>query len=160
MRSLDPNVSVIVHGRLADKICSLGKMPPYSTGGLFHYLSKNETKILNMNLDAGSTFIHFFEKEYKVRYRYMKKFKSSILLDCETETFESQLYVNNRDMLGTEANFSKFASYAVSKNVYLTKNLGRGFLGLISVENTKKIVFNLLEKDENSLINLGVDSDF
>ena len=31
-------------------------------------------KICNINLDSGSTFIHYFERKLKVNYRYDKTF--------------------------------------------------------------------------------------
>lgn len=73
-RSLDPNFSVAVWGRLKDYYTDLPAHESFGKGSFWERLLKEDGKILCMNMDCGSTFVHYAEKCNKVSYRYNKAF--------------------------------------------------------------------------------------
>lgn len=155
IRTVDPNVSVLVLGKLASSLQHISGFSPYSSYGLFDFLHTKGVKIFNINLDAGSTLIHLYEKRHAVKYRFMKSFYSPINITGTQETVESQLYVADRSFNGSTANFSRFGRNASATGLYKTKSVGRGFVGMIKSSDTEKLVKMMLKDNAHSLIDRG-----
>lgn len=79
-RTLDPNFSV----------CGIGKnMKEYKASNIHEAFGKdsfwdkflaNKGKIICMNFDSGSTFIHYIERQNNVSYRYNKAFNGQTVI--------------------------------------------------------------------------------
>lgn len=138
-RSSDPNVSVCAIGALESDIKSLDNHP-YKKSGLFSLLEQNKAKVLNFNLDAGSTYIHYVERLFNVDYRYDKRFTGMSIIDGIEEEVESSLYVRSLDLDMSDADFSHFHKLAKASGFYKMEKIGRGLIGTISFEETKQII--------------------
>lgn len=73
-RTLDPNFSVcgIGHNMSEYKKCNVHEA--FGQGCFWELFKKNNGKIICMNFDAGSTFVHYIERCNNVSYRYNKAF--------------------------------------------------------------------------------------
>lgn len=135
IRTLDPNVSFLVYGYLKNEVINIKNFSPYSSDGIFNWLLKKNVKILNLNFDAGTTLLHYLEKEKNVSYRYMKSFTSLIKHKDKIESVKSDLYVNDLSKKWSTADFSKFGVYAKKNGFFHELKVGRGHIGLITAVN-------------------------
>jgi aminoglycoside 3-N-acetyltransferase len=129
--------------RLDDKN-SYGK---YSLFSKFLHLNG---KICNLNLDAGSTFLHFLERKLKVKYRFDKNFKGKIKNNNGTVLDRFTLFVLYKK-IKKKVSFKRFTEYAKDKKLYKEYKLGRGKIGLIKSTDCYKILKKNILKNKNFL---------
>jgi len=155
IRSLDPSVSVAAIGH--DKLSLTTNLPEnaYSENSFFQRFYERGGKILNFNLDAGTTLLHFAERELRVPYRFDKTFKGQIKVKDDIINAKSILWVRKLSP-GTEANFTIFHKEAVCANLYKMVKVGRGFVGSISATSAFDLFNQLYKKDHYFLTNKGV----
>lgn len=77
-RSMDPNFSVCGIGRLMKIYKDCNTHESFGIGSFWDLFLKHEGKILCINFDAGSTFVHYIERRNNVEYRYNKAFNGII----------------------------------------------------------------------------------
>ena len=148
----DPNVSVAAVGKNSKFLTERIVENSYGEGSFFAKFINLNGKILNININCASTFIHFFEREFKVKYRFDKKFNGTVINDKNNKIkVSNKLYVIKKN-IKKKAVFNKFCELAKKHRYVRSFELGRGFLTSISLRNTKKIVFNGLKKDKYFLI--------
>ncbi len=82
IRSLDPNFSVAAWGRLAAYYTGDPSHESFGKGSFWERFLKEKGKIVCMNMDCGSTFVHYVECCNQVDYRYNKAF-NGILTDYQ-----------------------------------------------------------------------------
>lgn len=77
-RSLDPNFSICGIGKLMEiyKNCNIHES--FGNGSFWELFLKYNGKIVCINFDAGSTFVHYIERINNVSYRYNKAFNGVI----------------------------------------------------------------------------------
>ena len=143
----DPNVSVVVLGKNKDFLTKNFTMNAYGFDSFFDRFYRLNGHICNINLDSGSTFLHFFEKKLNVTYRFDKSFYG--FTKNSKSKSKSQLYVIKKNKLFT-VNFEKF--HNIAKKYYKTCNIGRGFVGKISLERSFEIIKSQIKKNNNFLI--------
>lgn len=80
IRSLDPNFSVAAIGKYADYFTEKPTNESFCYGSFWTRLMEKKGKIVCMNMDCGSTFVHYIEKQNEVPYRYNKAFNGCIEL--------------------------------------------------------------------------------
>jgi aminoglycoside 3-N-acetyltransferase len=139
-RSFDPCYSVAAIGDAADDI--LGSVAENSfdaNASFFARLWDWQGKVLNLNFDAGSTFIHHVERALDVPYRFDKTFRGTIV----GAPARSTIWVRYRDD-ALEARFETFDSLARANGDFKTVKLGRGEMGVISAEATYRLIKNTL----------------
>lgn len=85
IRSLDPNFSIVAWGKLADRYTENPTHESFGRGSFWERLLESGGKIVCMNFDCGSTFIHYVERANSVPYRFNKAFNGTIHLDDGTE---------------------------------------------------------------------------
>lgn len=73
-RSLDPNFSITTWGKNAVYYTEKPTHESFGAGSFWERLLSTGGKIVCMNFDCGSTFIHFVERYCSVDYRYNKAF--------------------------------------------------------------------------------------
>ena len=101
---------------------------------------KNNGVILNFNFDAGSTLIHFIERQIKVPYRYDKTFEGFINLDGVNQLKKNTIFVRYLYNDNTMPSFEEFTKLAIKKNFFKEQTLGRGKLGCIRALDCKKLI--------------------
>lgn len=142
IRSRDPSVSVAALGAQAHALCEKVSENSYDPeNSFFARFYKLGGKICNFNFDAGSTFVHFVERELRVPYRFDKRFEGEIVDQGQRHLAASVLWVRYITE-GTAAKFESFDALARGKGLYRSAVLKRGFIGCISAEDT----FSLIEK--------------
>lgn len=153
IRSNDPSVSVACIGRLALDMTKDLPENSYDSNGFFGRFYDNGGKILNINFDAGSTFLHFVERELSVPYRFDKEFTGQIVEDGIIKKSKSIIWVRDLDVEGSEANFERFNSVAVSKGLYKKQSVGRGSIGSITASNAYALLKDEIKKNTWFLTN-------
>lgn len=141
LRSADPCYSVVAAGAKSD-ITSLVAENSFDTrASFFGRLWIEEGKVLNLNFDAGSTFVHWVEREMDVPYRFDKTFKG-VMRGCGNDIdARSTIWVRYLDD-ALEARFEAFDALARECGMFKTERLGRGEMGVISAVDT----YNLIEE--------------
>jgi aminoglycoside 3-N-acetyltransferase len=141
----DPNVSVVALGKNKKFLTQKPSENAYDKNSFFQRFYNLKGSICNINMDSASTFIHLFERMLFVDYRIDKEFYGYV----RKKKKKSKIFVidkNNQYI----ADFTKFN--LASNKYYKTSNIGRGFVGKISLEKTFEIVKKGLKKDKNFLI--------
>jgi aminoglycoside 3-N-acetyltransferase len=119
-------------------------------------------KVLNLNFDAGSTFVHFVERELHVPYRFDKTFVGTIKYVLGLKrVVRSTIWVRYLDD-ALEAEFTAFDRLARERGMFQTERLGRGEIGVISAADTYKLIEETLPKRPWFLTKaevLGVEPD-
>ena len=140
IRSHDPSFSVIGIGK---KALSMTKDLPSNSFGkdcFFERFYKINGKILNLNFDAGSTFIHYFERLLDVPYRFDKTFKGTSHINGRNKVMKTTIYVRylSDDML--EYSSTLFTKAASKRSYFNQQTIGRGSAGIISTEDTFQLI--------------------
>lgn len=73
-RTLDPNFSICGFGSNIEEYKTCNIHESFGKDCFWDLFKKNDGKIICMNFDAGSTFIHYIERQNNVQYRYNKAF--------------------------------------------------------------------------------------
>lgn len=143
-RSMDPCYSVAAIGSSA--ISLIKELPSNSFGNnsFFDRFYKSSGKILNMNFDAGSTFIHFVERQLSVPYRFDKTFHGLIKKDGVLSPSSSTIWVRYRSDDALQFDSKPFSNLAHSKGLFHQHPLGRGQIGLITAHDTYQLIHDTL----------------
>ncbi|AIU68108.1 AAC(3) family N-acetyltransferase [Vibrio coralliilyticus] len=154
-RSNDPSVSVAAVGRHADALTQVIDDNAYSDSSVFARLIEQKVRVFNINFDAGTTLLHFFERKYEVPYRFDKTFSGELYLDGDYHQATSTLWVRDLEIAGSEANFERFNEYVSEKGSYVRSIVGRGNVGSITIEDVETAFKELLAQDAWFLTNKG-----
>jgi aminoglycoside 3-N-acetyltransferase len=144
IRSEDPCYSVTAIG--GDASCLVKKVPPNSFGedSFFARFYRAGGKVLNLNFDAGSTFIHYVERKLDVQYRFDKTFEGLIFKNGENHSAVSTIWARylSDDALAFDS--KPFDKLTREKGLFRVASLGRGQLGLISAQDTYDCIYETL----------------
>jgi aminoglycoside 3-N-acetyltransferase len=143
LRSHDANFSIAAIGCKARYFTD--NAPEYSFGkdSFWERFLNNDGLICNINFDAGSTFIHYVEREIKVPYRWDKPFAGAVISVDKSEEKVFYHFVYDLNKPENAPDFTKFAKQALELGKARTVNIGRGQLVVISARDT----FTLIEKE-------------
>lgn len=144
IRSEDPCYSVAAIGGNAASL--VGNVPPNSFGddSFFDRFYRAGGKVLNMNFDAGSTFIHYVERKLDVPYRFDKTFGGVITRNGEKHPSSSTIWVRYMSDNALEFDSKPFNKLARENDVFRVESLGRGQIGIISAKDTYKLIYETL----------------
>lgn len=81
IRSMDPNFSIVAWGNRAKEYTENPPHESFGEGSFWSRILASGGKIVCMNYDCGSTFVHYVEKSNSVPYRYNKAFNGVIRLN-------------------------------------------------------------------------------
>ena len=161
-RSEDPCVSVSAIGKDAKRLTENIPVNAYGDNCFFNRFHRLNGKICNMNFDAGSTFIHYFERKLKVPYRFDKTFSGTMIKCNKSYKRNSTIWVRYLTD-GTSPKFEPFDLLAKKKHYYKTAKIGRGMIGSITVEDTYHLIKETISKRPWFLTEaeeLGIIPDF
>lgn len=79
-RTLDPNFSVCGDGPHMEEYRSCNTHESFGKESFWELFKKNQGKIICMNFDSGSTFVHYIEHSNNVTYRYNKAFNGTLVV--------------------------------------------------------------------------------
>jgi aminoglycoside 3-N-acetyltransferase len=143
-RSFDPCYSVSgVHAGFVN-----GPVAENSFDGMTSFFAKFTRaggQVLNFNFDAGSTFVHWVERELRVPYRFDKTFDGVIRDRGQDRPMRNTIWVRYLDD-ALEARFEVFDAIAREQGKFVTTKLGRGEMGVISAGDTYNLIAETLPK--------------
>lgn len=140
-RSLDPCVSVAAIGRRAREFTIDVPSNSYGENSFFARFHQANGIICNINYDAGSTFIHYVERELQVPYRFDKTFTGIVQQHGKRETKQSTIWVRYL-VPGTEAKCDTLMALLREQQLYNIAEVGRGFVGAIAAAS----LFNFIQQ--------------
>jgi aminoglycoside 3-N-acetyltransferase len=143
----DPNVSVVVLGKNKNFLTKNHSKNAYGENSFFNRFYKLDGQICNINMDSASTFIHLFERKLNVNYRTDKSFIGFV--SNSKKKIKSIIYVIKKNKTYS-VDFSKF--HKAAYKYYKVSNIGRGFVGKISLRKTFQVVKSGIKKNKNFLI--------
>jgi aminoglycoside 3-N-acetyltransferase len=146
IRSVDGNFSIAAIGNLAKFFTKSPSEHSFGKGSFWERFLNSEGKFVNLNFDAGSTFIHYVEKTLKVPYRYDKIFPGFSMINGQKipGVFYHFVYDLNRPCDAPD--FTKFDNKAKKMNLAKKVNLGKGQIVSITAKDT----FNLIKSELQS----------
>jgi len=139
-RSVDPFYSVSSVGPLRDQIIKGISNNSFDENSIFSRFHELNGSILNLNFDAGSTFIHYVERQLKIPYRFDKRFTGTIIDDGVATEHDWTIWVRYLSDDALVASFEAFDSLARDKNLWSHVGLGRGQIGMISAIDTFDLI--------------------
>lgn len=155
IRSLDPNFSVAAYGKEAVFFTQNHAHESFGNNCFWErFLSKNG-KIVCLNFDSGSTFIHYLEKLCNVSYRYNKAFNGIIQQNGKLIRDYAVHYVYDLNKPETSPNFSKLDIICKQAGITHTAPLGRGIIHTMSTPEYSHLIKEYLKKDPFFLTNLA-----
>jgi aminoglycoside 3-N-acetyltransferase len=139
-RSADPFYSVAAIGARAVEMTRDAPENSFAPGAFFDRLTKAGGKVLNMNFDAGSTLVHYVERELRVPYRFDKSFRGTIREGGVERQARATIWVRYLSDDALTAAFEPFSALAREKGRFVTRPLGRGEIGLIGARDTFDLI--------------------
>ena len=125
-RSADPMLSVVARGAKAVDITSKIDRTCFGPDSIWARLHAADAMICNLNLDSGSTFLHWVERELNVRYRSDIPMSGEIV-DNGIATPATIVYTGrNLDEPLATASFEAFHQHCLNRQVSTVVGLGRG----------------------------------
>jgi aminoglycoside 3-N-acetyltransferase len=146
IRSEDPCYSVAAIGGNAASLVDCVPENSFGENSFFDRFYRAGGKVLNLNFDAGSTFIHYVERELVVPYRFDKTFSGVSIRKGKIQSGSSTIWVRYMSDDALEFDSKPFNKLARESDLFHVEYLGRGQIGLISAEATYKIIKQMLPK--------------
>lgn len=132
VRSLDPNFSIAAIGDKAVYYTENPTHESFGKGCFFERFVHNNGKIVCMNFDAGSTFIHYVECKNSVDYRYNKAFNGIIRVREKEKRDYFVHFVYSLDKPEDAPCMSNVDLFCKKNHLFKKTNLGKGALLAIS----------------------------
>jgi aminoglycoside 3-N-acetyltransferase len=146
LRSCDPCYSVAAVGAHAVDMTSDVSTNSFDDNSFFSRFFACGGKVLNLNFDAGSTFIHYVERKLGVPYRFDKTFSGIVRQNGVERRASSTIWVRYLSDDSLEAVFEPFDAIARAEGSFAVARLGRGEIGTISAQATADIIARTLPK--------------
>ncbi len=159
IRSMDPNFSVAAWGAMKRYYTENCAHESFGAGSFWErFLAKNG-KILCMNMDCGSTFVHYLENINQVPYRYNKAFNGE-MWDWEEnykrDYFVHYVYALERPQDGPF--FGRLDKKCREKGICITAKLGKGTMLSMEADSYAELIADTLRTEPFFLTN-GGDGD-
>jgi aminoglycoside 3-N-acetyltransferase len=140
-RSRDPNISVAALGPDAEALTRAVPENAYGEGCFWERFLAADGLVCNLNFDAGSTFIHYVERQLRVPYRFDKTFAGTFIEgDGARIPGQATIWVRQLSDPDLVAAFEPFSELAVRSGAFTTATLGRGTVGAISARRTAALI--------------------
>ena len=149
-RSADPIFSILCIGKDAKELSQCKSFECFGHDSFFDRLYKRNGVLVNINMDAGSTFIHYVEKSLDVPYRFDKEF-SGMVTEGQLQKNETWTYFC-RDLEKPEddTQFEVWDKVAREAGIIRSATVGRGSILAMDCKDVFRVI-----KDE-----LKVRADF
>lgn len=143
IRSLDPNFSVVAMGEKAAYYTEKPTHESFGAGCFFERFVNNNGKIVCMNFDAGSTFIHYIECKNAVEYRYNKAFNGIIRIGGQEIKDYSVHFVYSLEKPEDAPCMPRVDFFCKKSHLFRKTKLGKG--ALLAVQS--KIYCEAIERE-------------
>jgi aminoglycoside 3-N-acetyltransferase len=146
-RSREPMLSVAALGAQASALTANVSNVCLGAGSVWERLHAAQAKICNLNLDPGSTFIHYLECLAKVPYRSDIRMDGHCIADGQRVAYHVVYSGRDLDDPATASSRARYFEIAYAKGIARRALVGRGFLAATSFEDTASLVNRLLHDD-------------
>lgn len=143
-RSCDPCYSVAAVGARAEALTAHAPENSFAPEGFFGRFLEADGVVLNLNFDAGSTFLHYLERELQVPYRFDKTFEGRIRERGETRLAKNTIHVRYLSSDATAPAFEPFHALAQAAGLFVSEPLGRGRMGCIRATTCQRLLAETL----------------
>ena len=135
--------NIAVDGPLSDTLTQHLDNECFGLNSFWHRFLFQEGKFVNFNFDAGSTFIHYVEKQLNVPYR-------------KDRLINGMVYFS-RDLNDPSASprFERFDHLAREQGLVQTAKVGRGSIVSITAKDTYRLITEQIRIEPNFLIERG-----
>ncbi len=161
LRSNDCNFSVSAIGGSAKYYTDNIPLNPYGDDCFFERFYSKNGKILCLNFDAGTTFVHYVERRCNVPYRKDKQFLSSVKVNGLWEERISYHFVYDLNKPEDSAEFTRLHQICIEAGIAKTATLAKGSILIESsvelyniIEETLKVRPRFLLKSEDIALKL------
>lgn len=157
LRSNDPNFSIAAIGKLALHYTQNPAHESFGVGSFWQRFLEKNGKILCMNMDCGSTFVHYIEHMNQVSYRYNKSFNGVYVDESGKEVRDYFVhYVYDLEKPEDGPYFVRLDKKCHADEICKTVSLGKGtMLVMNSVQYADYITKTL--KTEPRFLTVGGD---
>ncbi len=139
-RSRDPCYSVVAVGAQAEALTTRAPENSFAPDGFFGRFLDADGMVLNLNFDAGSTFLHYLERQLGVPYRFDKTFEGHIREHEEIRPAKSTIFVRYLSSDATAPAFEPFHALAQEAGLFVDAALGRGRMGCIRAADCRRLL--------------------
>lgn len=145
IRSMDPNFSVAAWGTLKFYYTENCAHESFGKGSFWERFLEKNGKILCMNMDCGSTFVHYVENMNQVEYRYNKAFNGE-MWDWK-ENYKRDYfvhYVYTLERLQDGPFFGRLDQKCREQGICTTAKLGKGTMAAMEADKYAKLITDTL----------------
>ncbi|HEY9759834.1 MAG TPA: DUF4910 domain-containing protein [Oculatellaceae cyanobacterium] len=150
-RSTEPIHSVAAIGRHARDLTCNVSAEGFGIDSFWDRFYKADGVVCNLNLDAGSTFIHYVERSLNVPYRYDKIFTGDLIVEGKAERRHLIYFCRDMHNPGTIPAFELFDQTARDLSLAKTASVGRGQIVFIKSSDVYDLIRQMLLEDPWSL---------
>lgn len=143
-RSVDPSYSVAALGARALELTEQVGQNSFGQGCFFERFDRLNGTVLNLNFDAGSTYLHYIERKMGVPYRFDKTFDGVICEEGQERAAQNTISVRYLSDDLTGAAFEPFHKVALERGDFQTWALGRGQMGTIRASACRRLLEEVL----------------
>lgn len=147
VRSLDPNFSIVAWGKDALMFTEVRTHESFGEGSFWErLLDTPQSRILCMNFDCGSTFVHYVEKKANVPYRYNKAFNGIMQVDGQETRDYFVHWVYDMEKPEDAAYMGRLTEFCKAEGICRTAGLGRGIMNCMDTKIYYEFINDKLNK--------------
>ena len=150
IRSLDPNFSIVAWGKRAIEYTENPTHESFGQGSFWSRILESGGKIVCMNFDCGSTFVHYVERANSVSYRFNKAFNGTFHLDNGSEWRD---YAVHYVFEGEDdyPSFDRLDKKCRETGICKIGNVGRGTILSMDINEYYSLICKMLEDNPRCL---------
>lgn len=151
LRSADPNFSITAYGFNKYIYTENPANESFGKGCFWERFMNTDGKIMCMNFDSGSTFVHYVERLNNVPYRYNKAFNGEIKVGKKfiRDYFVHYVYDNNID--DDAPCFDKLDLLCKENGICNSAVLGKGIINIMDSKKYCKFISGMMEEEPRFL---------
>ncbi|MBW4651599.1 MAG: AAC(3) family N-acetyltransferase [Kaiparowitsia implicata GSE-PSE-MK54-09C] len=140
VRSADPMLSVVAIGGKAAELT--GNIDPicFGSDSIWARLHADDAVICNLNIDSGSTYLHWVERELGVPYRFDIPMAGTTIEHGESRPTEIVYTGRSLTDGGSEARFEAYHEACLAHGISRQVSLGRGQIIMQSARRAKSFL--------------------
>ncbi|MBR3834093.1 MAG: AAC(3) family N-acetyltransferase [Lachnospiraceae bacterium] len=151
VRSQDPNFSIVAYGKEKIYYTENPTNESFGKGSFWERFLNRKGKIVCMNFDSGSTFVHYVERQNNVPYRYNKAF-NGIIKDRDKERKDYFVhYVYDKDVLEDAPSFNYLDALCKKNGICKSVCIGRGIINAMESKVYYDFICEMLKKEPRFL---------
>lgn len=146
-RNLDPMFSVAAIGPQAEALTGDTGQECFGEDSFWRRFLDADGLVLNLNFDAGSTFLHFVERRLGVPYRSDLTMSGEIAVDGVHRAAECVYFARNLDDPDASPKFERFDALARAAGIVQTARVGRGSVVAISARDAAAFLAEAIQAE-------------